>query len=33
MFFKKKEISREVYDYCVNEKIVDPSLIAKWRKV
>lgn len=33
MYHKKKEISKEVYDYCVNEKIVDASLIAKWRKV
>lgn len=33
MYHKKKEISKEVYDYCINEKIVDASLIAKWRKV
>lgn len=32
LFYKKKEISREVYDYCLREKLVDPVLIAKWKK-
>lgn len=32
MFYKKKEITREVYNYCVEQKIVDAALIAKWKK-
>ena len=31
-FYKKHEISREVYDYCVREGHADANLIAKWRK-
>lgn len=27
-----KEISKEVYDYCVRMKLVDPALMAKWKK-
>lgn len=27
-----KEISREVYDYCVRMKLVDAALMAKWKK-
>lgn len=30
--YKKKEISKEVYEYCLNEKIADAKLIAKWKK-
>jgi hypothetical protein len=33
MFHHKKEISRDVYDYCLREKIADEKLIAKWKKV
>jgi len=25
-------ISRELYEWCLEEKIADPKLIAKWRK-
>lgn len=25
-------ISRELYDYCLKERIADQNLIAKWRK-
>jgi bud site selection protein 31 len=32
MYYTFNRISREVYDYCVNNKIVDPALIAKWKK-
>ena len=32
LFYKYNRISREVYDYCINQKIVDAALIAKWKK-
>lgn len=32
MYYKKKEISREVYDYCINENWADKNLIAKWKR-
>jgi bud site selection protein 31 len=32
LYYTYNKISREVYDYCVNNKIVDPALIAKWKK-
>jgi len=32
MFYTHKRISRSVYDYCINQKLVDSSLIAKWKK-
>ncbi len=32
LFYKKKEVSRELYDYCLNEKWADRALIAKWKK-
>jgi len=32
MFYKKKAISREVYNYCIKEKLADANLIAKWKK-
>ncbi|GMF11426.1 unnamed protein product [Phytophthora lilii] len=32
MFHKYRRISREVYDYCVRQKLVDANLIAKWKK-
>jgi bud site selection protein 31 len=32
LFYKKKEISRELYEYCLNEKWADAALIAKWKK-
>eukprot|EP00736_Rhodelphis_marinus_P003232 Rmarinus@m.14921 len=31
-YYKKKVISREVYDYCLRMKYADASLIAKWKK-
>eukprot|EP01041_Mallomonas_annulata_P005316 gene5316-10627_t len=32
MFYIYKKISRDVYEYCVKNKIIDASLIAKWKK-
>ncbi|KAI8906845.1 G10 protein [Gorgonomyces haynaldii] len=32
MYYKRKAISKEVYDYCVKEGYADQALIAKWRK-
>jgi len=31
-FYKKKEISRELYEWCLREKWADEVLIAKWKK-
>lgn len=33
MFYKKKKINREVYEFCLREKYADAALIAKWKKV
>lgn len=30
--YNKKQISKEVLEYCINEKIADSKLIAKWKK-
>jgi bud site selection protein 31 len=32
MFYVYHRISREVYDYCIKNKMVDAALIAKWKK-
>ena len=32
MYYVHKKISRQVYDYCIREKIVDAALISKWKK-
>lgn len=32
MYYTYKRISREVYDYCIESKIIDAGLIAKWKK-
>lgn len=32
MYYKKKEISKELYDFCISEKLIDGNLIAKWKK-
>lgn len=32
LFYRRKAISRELYDYCIAEKIADANLIAKWKK-
>jgi len=32
LYYKRKVISKELYDYCIKEKYADLNLIAKWRK-
>ena len=32
LFYIYKRISRQVYDYCIDQKLVDAALIAKWKK-
>ena len=32
LFYKRQAISRALYDFCINEKIADQNLIAKWKK-
>lgn len=32
LYYTHHRISREVYDYCIKNKIVDAALIAKWKK-
>ena len=31
-FYKRKIVSRDVYDYCLREGWADANLIAKWKK-
>lgn len=33
LFYRRKAISRELYQYCLDEKIADTNLIAKWKKI
>lgn len=32
LYYFNKEISKELYEYCINEKWIDKNLIAKWKK-
>ena len=32
LFYKKKEITRDLYEFCLREKFADAVLIAKWKK-
>lgn len=32
LYYKKKEISKELYEYCLREKWADANLVAKWKK-
>lgn len=32
LFYRRKAISRELYEYCLMENIADKNLIAKWKK-
>lgn len=32
LYYKQKEISKELYDYCLKEKHADAALVAKWKK-
>ena len=31
-YYEKKEITKEVYEYCLDQKYADANLIAKWKK-
>jgi bud site selection protein 31 len=33
MFYKEEKISRELYQFCIDAKLVDGNLIAKWKKL
>jgi bud site selection protein 31 len=33
LYYKRKIISRELYDYLLKNKYADGNLIAKWKKV
>jgi bud site selection protein 31 len=32
MYYTYKKISKQVYDYCITNKIADGALIAKWKR-
>jgi bud site selection protein 31 len=32
MYYKRKAITKQVYDYCLKEGYADGALIAKWKK-
>jgi len=32
LYYKKKQISKELYEYCLQEKYADAKLISKWKK-
>ncbi|CAM9018249.1 hypothetical protein WICANDRAFT_77738 [Wickerhamomyces anomalus NRRL Y-366-8] len=32
MYYKKKLISKELYDWCLKNRKIDANLIAKWKK-
>lgn len=32
MYYTHHKIDKKVYDYCIKNKLVDPALIAKWKK-
>lgn len=32
MYYKLKEISKDLYEFCLREKYGDANLIAKWKK-
>jgi len=33
LYYRRKAISKELYQFCVDQKYADQALIAKWRKV
>lgn len=33
LYYRKKEITKELYDFCLKEGYADANLIAKWKKV
>mmetsp|Transcript_16511 Transcript_16511/g.21600 ORF Transcript_16511/g.21600 Transcript_16511/m.21600 type:complete len:115 (+) Transcript_16511:140-484(+) len=32
MYYIHQKINKKVYQYCLDQKLVDPALIAKWKK-
>lgn len=32
LYYTHKKISRRVYDYCIDQNLIDAPLIAKWKK-
>lgn len=32
LYYKRKAISKELYEYCIKQRIADQALIAKWKK-
>jgi bud site selection protein 31 len=32
LYYKRKTISKELYNYCLKQKYADANLIAKWKK-
>jgi bud site selection protein 31 len=33
LYYKRKEISKEFYEFCLEQGYADRNLIAKWKKV
>ena len=33
LFYKRKDISKELYEFCLDQGYGDRNLIAKWKKV
>jgi hypothetical protein len=33
MYYKRKAITKQVYDYCIKQGYADGNLMAKWKKV
>jgi bud site selection protein 31 len=33
LYYRRKEISRELYEFCLDQSYADRNLIAKWKKV
>jgi hypothetical protein len=33
LYYRRKEISKELYEFCLNRGYADCNLIAKWKKV
>lgn len=32
LYYRRNDISKELYEWCLNEGIADKALIAKWKK-
>ena len=32
LYYRYKKISKKVYDYCIDQNLIDAALIAKWKK-